>query len=126
LQAPPSLPSTSRSYGSSPCNCPRSYITDSVPEGSGTHKEVRAAIRNAQRSVYDVPLDVAEAMATLTMQRFLRRHVRLHRRRPQSSIRDRNLYTSGPLATVTMKRRVRGWSLCMSWSRRPDRSCMTP
>ena len=47
-------------------------------------------------------------------------------RKPQSSVSDRNFDTSGPRATDTMKWGVGGRSLLGFWSRRPDRSCVTP
>jgi len=47
-------------------------------------------------------------------------------RRPQSSVIDRTLDTSGPYATDTMKWGMGGRSLVGSWSRRPERGCVTP
>ena len=45
---------------------------------------------------------------------------------PQSWVMERTFETSGPRATVTMKCGVTGWSFSGFWSRRPERSCMTP
>ena len=47
-------------------------------------------------------------------------------RKPQSSVSGRTFDTSGPRATDTMKLGVGGRSLAGCWSRRPDRSCVTP
>ena len=127
LQAPPLLLSTSHSHGSSLCGYPHSHSTEAVPAGLSTHRIGGSPTRDAPRCVTAVSLRMSVALQRL---HFIgpvgARYDSTDTRRPQSSVTERTLDTPGPRATDTMKWGVGRRSLLGSWSRRPERSCVTP
>jgi len=120
LQGPPFLLSNWHSPCNSLCVCPTAtalrLLTSGVPTG-----ELGTTTRDAPRLLYAVTLRVSEALALLALQRTIWSDVRLH---GHSQTAEFGIDTSGPRATDTMKW-GRSRFLLGSWSRLPERSCIT-
>ena len=97
------------------------------PRGSASTEDLGAATGEAPGCLSAVVLRVSEALAALALQwAFLCHYDSIDTRKPQSSVSDRTFVPSGPRATDKMEWNVGGRSLAGPWSRRPDRSRVTP
>ena len=127
MQGLPSPFSILHSPGSSLFGCPHKYSTEAALGGMGSHRKVRAPKRDAPRSVSAVSLRMAEALAAFALDWDLWRHECLHRHSQAAELgEDSHLRHLRATCHRHNEVGVGGRSLAGSWSRRPDRSCITP
>jgi hypothetical protein len=89
--------------------------------------EVGAATRDAPRRVSTVKLRVSKALAAFTLQWAFWGHARFHRHSQSAEFGELSHFRHHrPSCYRDNEVGVGGRSLSGSWSRRPNRSCMTP